>query len=271
MTKLKLGLKGSTDPRQILNRLAQPDIAIYEFHLVEDDLFGEKREQLEYWIHHLRGRGIQVRLHHPAYINGVKLDVMETDSIAASYFELSTRIIVELCETYDCYTVIHWNYSEFSDEEYDEKLRLQQHKKPALEELLARTLDVDTRIGKGRILWENSIAILGTYLNDFMWAEMVAQTDLTLTFDISHAFISLNGDNDALERTIQILQDNIKYFHVVDSMGETHDSLPLGEGRIDFKRLKPYITQCNYIYEVGLVDINDCKQMVESHAFLSNL
>lgn len=267
----KLGLKGSSSPGQILNRLAQPDINIYEFHLVEDDLFGDKRIELERWIQFMRDQGIQVYLHHPSSINGVELDVMATDSIMASYFELSTRIIVELCETYDCYTVIHWNYSEFSNDEHRAGRKKNQHTKDNLEGLLARTQDIDTRLGKGRILWENSIAILGTYLSDFSWAEMLAETDINLIFDISHAFISLKGDNDALERTVRTLRHNIKYFHVVDSMGETHDSLPLGQGLIDFKRLKPYITEKNYIYEVGLTNIHDCTQMVDSHEWLKSL
>lgn len=269
--RTKLGLKGSTNPRQLLDRITQRDIDIFEFHLNEDDLFGEKREELEYWMQYSRNKGIQVYLHHPPYINGVTLDVMASDSIMASFFELSTRILVDLCEKYDCYTVVHWNYSAFTEKEHEEARLKNQHHKAKLDALIKRTLDVNEQIGKGRILWENSIAILGTYLNDFLWADMLAQTDIKLTFDISHAFISLKADNDALLKTIDKLQHNIQYFHVVDSMGETHDSLPLGEGLVDFKQLKPYIIKHNYIYEVGLGDFNHCKEMLKSHRVFQSI
>lgn len=210
-------------------------------------------------------------LHHPSSINGELLHINAKDSIRASYFELSTRIIVDLCETYDIYTVVHWDYSTPENLEANRQGQENPFTESEYHSLLERTLAFDRVIGQGRILWENSTVGIGAYRNDFQWAEMVAHTDLNLILDISHAFISLKGNNDDLERLMHLLKDNVKYFHVVDSMGKTHDSLPIGQGGIDFARIKPFITPHNYIYEVGLSDIHDCTEMVESHHHFSQL
>ena len=72
---LKLGLKCSCNPEQLSNRLQyKPDII--ELHLNEDDLFKDKRRQLENTISRLLNEGIAVYLHHPSKYNGRFLDII---------------------------------------------------------------------------------------------------------------------------------------------------------------------------------------------------
>lgn len=269
--KLILGLKGSTNTRQIVDRLSQKGISLYEFHLEDADLFGERFKQLEEWIRIMRRNGIQVMLHHPGNVNGTRLHINGTNSIMAAFYELSTRILVDLCEKYDCYTVIHWNYSMtgacIGHEVIDEDLPSEEHLRKTLEKCLA----IDKAIGKGRIYWENGVMGSGAYRGDYVWAKMVAETDLKLTFDISHAFIAMKGDNAALQETMRLLDANIAYFHVVDSEGVFHDSLPIGKGKIAFQPLLPAIMKRPYIYEITLSDSNDCAEMLDSHRALQNI
>ena len=80
----------------------------------------------------------------------------------------------------------------------------------------------------------------------------------------------MHGDNKALQRSLDHLKSSIVHYHLVDSMGLTHDSLPLGIGKIDWapvlKRLNPTATS---IYEINLHDQRDCKEQVASHRYLT--
>lgn len=239
--------------------------------MLEDDLFGQKRKDLERWIRWMKHQGLNVYIHHPQDINGGLLHINSKESIIGSYFELSTRILVEISEKYDCYTVVHWNYGADKKVQHQEIPVKESYSMSEIEFLVEKTEEIDRHIGKGRILWENPSAGIGAYRDDFVLAELIAQTSLSLTFDTSHAFISLKGNNNKLEDTIKLLEHNIAYYHVVDSMGLVHDSLPLGDGRIDFARLKPYIIEKDFIYEIDIKNINDAREAVASHHYFTCL
>nr|WP_198044841.1 sugar phosphate isomerase/epimerase [Lysinibacillus timonensis] len=268
MKALKLGLKGSTAPRQIENRLAQKGIDIYEFHLVEDDLFGKRLKELEFAIMKLKENGVKVYLHHPMRFQGIWLHINDETSITSDFYKLSTRILVDLCERYDCYVVVHWNYGILKNESVVEH---EISDKKSLLHTINRTIQFNEKYGKGRILWENGTKGIGAYRKDFILANLIVGTPLKLCFDISHAFISLNGDNNLLYKTIRMLQNNIHYYHVVDSKGKFHDSLVVGNGLIDFPRILPFILEQNYIYEIELANYLDCKEMLESHRVMKEI
>lgn len=265
MTGCLLGLKGAIENNQFLNRINQPDIAVFEFHLNEDDLFGVKLQHLKEKIELMQSINVKVFLHHPMTIHGEYLHVNNIDSKTAEYFLLSTRILVEICEEFDIYVVVHVNYGNAvtGNELIADK--------DSVIKTVSRMLMIDEKYGKGRILWENGIAGVGAYRKDFYLADAIAGTSLKLCFDISHAFISLNGDNDRLVQLMAYLEPNIVYYHVVDSMGETHDSLMIGDGRINFHQLHPFIFAKDYIYEIGLSDLDNCKEMLVSHARLKSI
>jgi len=261
MKKLKLGLKGDVSNTQVSNRLQQ-EMDIYEIHLHEDDLFGAKYKYLDNLITGIQSTGVKVYLHQPMMIHGQMLHVNAVDSKIADYLTLSTRILVELCEKHDIYTVVHMNYTSPENNPFRE---VQHPRREALIETIQNMIAFDEHIGKGRILWENGIMGVGGYMPDLELARLLSKTSLKLCFDVSHACISLNGDNDKLVETIEVLKENIEYFHVVDSMGKKHDSLIIGQGIIDFERIQDYILEKDYIYETGLADFNDCNEMMESH------
>ena len=68
------------------------------------------------------------------------------------------------------------------------------------------------------------------------------------------------------------LKNNIVHYHLVDSMGKTHDSLTLGTGKIDWAAVLPRLnTAATSIYEINLKNQNDCREQLESHKYLLNL
>lgn len=252
---------------QVKDRLQQEGIDIYEIHLQEDDLFGQKYKELEQLIRDIQAKGVKVYLHHPMTIQGQTLHVNASNSMRSDYFNLTTRMLVELCEKHDIYVVVHINYGsdKISQGKHDELEEPEYADKNSYIQTVSNMLSIDRKIGKGRILWENGIVGVGAYREDLMLAEIMGGTELKLCFDVSHAFISLHGNNEKLKQTMDILEDNIAYFHVVDSMGEIHDSLVIGEGNIDFPNLYNQVIEKDYIYEIGLKNFNDCSEMVESH------
>lgn len=271
--KLKLGLKGDVSKEQVENRLEQKGINIYEIHLKEDDLFGQKYKELDQLIADIKAKGIKVYLHHPMTIQDHTLHVNDLNSIRSDYFYLTTRMLVELCEKHDIYVVVHINYGSDGENigKYNELEEPEYADKNSLIQTVSNMLTVDETIGKGRILWENGIVGVGAYREDLVLAHLIAGTDLKLCFDISHAFITLHGNNHKLQEAIWLLNDNIAYYHVVDSIGKIHDSLVIGEGLTDFPGIIKYITEKDYIYEIVLNDLTDCTEMMKSHQVFQSI
>ena len=101
---------------------------------------------------------------------------------------------------------------------------------------------------------------------------MLAQKGYPLAYDISHAFIYLHGDNKALQRSLETLKETIIHYHLVDSLGETHDSLTLGHGKINWAEALPLFNEnATSIYEINLKDLNNPIEQLESHAYLTKV
>ncbi|WP_156289847.1 apurinic/apyrimidinic endonuclease family protein [Oceanobacillus salinisoli] len=257
---LKIGLKCSSDPEQLYDRLRyNPDII--ELHLNEDDLFGEKRKQLESTISMLLSQGRDVYLHHPTKFNGRHLDIIHEQKEDYLFYHLSTRILADICISYSIKCVIHPHYlltatSAIRKENMDNMVKEIKH-------ILS--------YGKDVFLWENSINGIFSAQNPNWFEDMVKPLHLPLAYDISHAFISFQGDNRLLLEQIQKLDSYIQYFHVVDSEGKEHDGLALGTGRIHWGPILPFLTSRPYIYEINLRDLKDAAEMHESHLYLVHL
>ncbi|MCM2535919.1 TIM barrel protein [Neobacillus pocheonensis] len=257
---LKLGLKCSYYTEQLYDRLQyKPDII--EFHLNEDDLFGDKRKQLENTITMLSGQGCDVYLHHPSKYNGRYLNIITEQKEDYLFYHLSTRILANICLTHSIKCVIHPHYlptaaSTINKENTDKMVN-------EIKQILSYGRDV--------FLWENSIHGLFTAQNPNWLDEIVRPLNLPLAYDISHAFISFKGNNRLLLDQIEKLDSYIQYFHVVDSEGQKHDGLQLGTGRINWKSILPFLTSRPYIYEINLKDITDAVEMYESHLYLVQL
>lgn len=132
-------------------------------------------------------------------------------------------------------------------------------------------MDHFCHIGKDYIMFENGISKLYSYGNpDF--DRLLAQKAYPLAYDVSHAFIYLHGDNEALQQSLKTLKDHIVHYHLVDSLGQTHDSLTLGHGKIDWAKALPLFNEtASSIYEINLKDLTNPVEQLESHAYLKQI
>lgn len=257
---LKLGLKCSYYPEQLYDRLRyKPEII--ELHLNEDDLFGDKRKQLENTISMILSQGLDVYLHHPSKYNERHLDIFHEQKEDYLFYHLTTRILADICLSHSIKCVIHPHYrltptSTINKVNNDNMVQ-------EIEQILC--------YGKDVFLWENSIYGLFTAQNPNWFEDIVRPLNLPLAYDISHAFISFRGDNRLLLEQIEKLDSYIQYFHVVDSEGQKHDGLQLGTGMINWEPILPFLLNRPYIYEINLKDITDAVEMYESHLYLVHL
>ncbi|MBC6912272.1 sugar phosphate isomerase/epimerase, partial [Lactobacillus reuteri] len=79
-------------------------------------------------------------------------------------------------------------------------------------------------------------------------------------------------NNQKLAVSLAHLKDRTVHYHLVDSMGETHDSLTLGTGKIDWANVLPHLNPAaTSIYEINLHDQNNCREQIDSHNYLVKL
>ena len=118
-------------------------------------------------------------------------------------------------------------------------------------------------------MFENSIAPVFAYGDPLQEDENLSH-DYRLAFDSSHCFIELHGNNQKLAVSLEHLKDRTVHYHLVDSMGETHDSLTLGTGKIDWANVLPHLNPAaTSIYEINLQ--NNCREQIDSHNYLVKL
>ncbi|MFC5447453.1 TIM barrel protein [Paenibacillus aestuarii] len=253
-------LKTNLSQKAIEDRL-QYDPEIIELHLEAADLAAPAR--LLEVIRLFKQRGIKVFLHHPAKINGKYLDILSSDPEVQSFYMHSSRTLAAICQEEQIQCVIHAHYLGTASSAHDSSLELSKMKYK-IEEILA--------FGQNVFLWEDTIDGLFSYSNPYLIDELIVPLKLRLNVDVSHTFISLRGDNGKLEQVLQRTAPFVRYFHLVDSKGIRHDSLPLGQGAIDWKMVIPYTENHDFIFEIGLSgDHTDCRPMVESAAYYSSL
>lgn len=276
---MKLGLKCNIEDYQFLDRIKRnPDII--EFHLREEDLFGENRKRLESRIEFCINKGIKVFLHQPMSICGETLNIVAKEPLRIHYLEVTTLLLRELCLKYKIQCVIHMNYGQVKRdyELYDKN----KDTKYQCEYLVKKTVEFVDRHDKNRefILIENSINGWGSFKEDLLLANELSKTNIRLCFDVSHAFISLDNEspeekNKYLLETIKALNDNIHYYHVVDSAclenHKIHDSLQIGKGLVNWRDIKKYIVNKDYIFEVNLKDQGNCKEMIKSFEVMKSI
>ena len=153
------------------------------------------------------------------------------------------------------------------------KVRKQPDSRPCIKNERRKRIEKILPICGDSFLWEDTIQGIFSAENPYLWEEIVQPLDLSLNIDISHSFISLNGNNDALHRHLDRYHSFAKYYHLVDSNGEFHDALPLGNGKIDWPMVKSYVQDTDFIFEVDLKQNNylDCKMMIESAEYYNQL
>ncbi len=253
-------LKGNLDQASLNIRL-QYNPEIIEFFLSESEI--EQPEAIRDRIRQLHARGIKTYLHHPSKYQGSYLDIMSGNSEMRWFYQHSSELLAQICveEQAKCVIHAHYTHSECSGSASRERtIRLREE----IRHVLSYARDV--------FVWEDTIEGLFSYSNPYLFQDLIEPLELPLNVDVSHTFISFRGDNGMLRQTLERTAPYARYYHLVDSMGLVHDSLPLGKGSIDWKMVKPFVLGKDFIFEINLSgDHMDCTPMVESAEYFANV
>lgn len=248
-------LKGGIDDKSFANRLShEPEIV--ELFLTEKDM--ERTLLIRERIREMRNRGIKAYMHHPSKYRGAYLDILSEQPDMIAFYRESTAELLRICEEEDAKCVIHAHYVGMGNAPIDRESTIK------LREAIASIPGYDS----GLLLWEDSTEGLFCYSNPYLIDDLIVPLNLPVNVDVSHTFIGFRGDNDKLCEVLERTAPYARYYHLVDSMGQRHDSLPLGAGLIDWERVKPFVEGKDFIFEINLTgDHVDCTPMVESAAF----
>lgn len=263
-----LGLKANTSRKQIDERL-QYHPSVFEFYTDAHDVTPAGLAHLEEVVKYVQSAGIRhIVIHHPMaydhHHNDVAVSALK-DPAGYQFMMTSSEVLIGLAIKLNIQVLIHGGYSEekpvidaFGD------------LKSARKMIFAR-LDYFQKIGGEHVMFENSTSPAFDY-GDAGLEKTVIEHGYRLCYDISHGFIVLHGDNDKLVQSIARLAPQTVHYHFVDSMGQHHDSLQLGKGRIDWQRVMQVVNpKATNIYEIDLADQNDSREMRASHQYLTHL
>lgn len=265
-----LGLKGSSSKVQIDDRLQHnPDV--YEFFTAYNDFTTEGYAKLYDAVQYVQDAGIQrIVLHHPMKFGNFHSEVVAPEKYYPElyrFIEESTAKLIRLADDLNVQVLIHGGYS---GPEVCHMVDLYPNVQAAREAVYKR-LDRFAQDGGSHIMFENSIAPVFAY-GDPQQEDEILDHNYRLAFDTSHCFIYLHGDNEGLQRSLAHLQSNVVHYHLVDSMGETHDSLTLGTGKINWAAVLPLLnSQASSIYEINLHDQTKCTEQLASHRYLASI
>nr|WP_275669643.1 TIM barrel protein [Metabacillus litoralis] len=212
----------------------------------------------------MKSRGARVYLHHPMKYQGQYLDIISTDPDMRRFYDWSCEVLADICKKENIKCVIHCHYMQSESSHLtDRNKRLET--KHRIEEILT--------ICRTVFLWEDTTQGIFSANNPYLLSEIVQPLNLSLNIDISHSFIALKGDNNALKKHLELYHKHADYFHLVDSYGVEHDSLPLGKGKVDWKMVKPFIGDTDFIFEIDLKKSNylDCNLMIESARYYNEV
>lgn len=262
----QLGLKGSRDPRQINDRL-QYHPTTYEFYTDTTDFTDDGYRELKDAVQYVQSQGVQnIIIHHPMVYGRFHTDLIAPENKFPQlyrFIEESTEMLIRIATDLDIQCLVHGSYAK------ETPFFIQQY--PTVEDAQQaafQRLDRFKDMGGNHIMFENSISPIFSYGNPTSEAEILSH-HYRLVFDTSHCFIYVHGDNQKLQASLRHLHDDIVHYHLVDSMGVHHDSLPLGQGKIDWAATLPLLNQtATSIYEINLKNNDDCREQLASHHYL---
>lgn len=270
MFQPQLGLKGSSSREQIDDRLRyQPQV--YEFFTAANDFTPAGYQHLREAIQYVQSRGVRhIVLHHPMSFGEYHADVVAPEKDYPElyrFIEETTTQLLRLADDLDVQVLVHGGYA---GPTVEYMVALYPSVQAARDAVYQR-LDRFAQAGGDHIMFENSIAPVFAYGDPAQEDEILAH-HYRLAFDTSHCFIELHGDNQGLQASLSHLAPAVVHYHLVDSLGQTHDSLTLGTGKIDWAGVLPRMNpQASSIYEINLHDQGDCQEQLASHAYLSRL
>ncbi|MTV81737.1 TIM barrel protein [Secundilactobacillus folii] len=263
-----LGLKASTSLEQINDRLQyQPNV--FEFYTDAHDMTKNGLAHLEEMIKYVRGAGVHnIVIHHPMaydhHHNEVGVSALK-DPDGYQFMMGTADALIELAIKLDVQVLIHGAYSDAR-----EVVAAFGNLETARQVVLDR-LDYFQKRGGDHVMIENSTSPIFDFGNPEVEQAVMAH-HYRLCYDISHGFIVLHGNNDKLVDSVKRLALQTVHYHLVDSMGDHHDSLQLGKGRVDWYRVMQVVNRkATNIYEIDLANQNDCAEMLASHEYLNQL
>ncbi|MGX5377537.1 sugar phosphate isomerase/epimerase [Ligilactobacillus sp. LYQ135] len=270
--KVQLGLKGSTDESQYKDRLKyHPDV--YEFFTQEDDFTKDGLQKLRYAIQVIQSEATdKIVIHHPMRFQKTTF----TELIAPEkrcpdlyrFIEQSTIDLLQVAYDFDVQVLVHGAYLRQTP-----KYIAMYPSFEAAQDAAFKRMDHFNELGEEHIMFENSISPIFQYGNPAMEDQILAH-GYRLAFDVSHCFIAEHGDNEKLSASLKHLLNATYHYHLVDSMGVKHDSLVLGTGKINWRKILPIIqenSKATSIYEINLADPNNAKEQIESHQYLKRI
>lgn len=267
---VQLGLKASAEPAQLMDRLRYRPTT-FEFFTSAADFEPEAFNRLKTAITFVKTAvTTDVIVHHPMSYQGVHLDQLldpNRQPEAYQFLQQSTAQLLDLVTATDCQLLVHGGYggSESSAlvQEYASLAE-------ARDVVFAR-LDNLVQQGSGHVMIENGITASFMY-GDPQLDELIIQHQLPLVCDLSHVFIGLKGNMALTMLSLKRLKPLIRHYHLVDSLGQKHDSLPLGTGLIDWQQVLPALNStASMIYEVPDATDATCANMLASYHYLRNL
>lgn len=267
--KSLLGLKSSAERQQLEARLVyQPHVL--EFFTAEEDFSPSGIHRLTSAIDQAYASGVkEVVLHHPMTYKGRYVELVAHPSNnpeLVAFINFSTQELIKIAKAKGCRVLVHGSYEMQELDLLGPFANLSE----AEGYLLSRLTEFH-ELGGETIMFENGIAPLFSF-GDPAKDQALAKLGLPLAYDISHAFIAVKGDNQALQQSLMTLKDQIVHYHLVDSQGQTHDSLPLGQGKIDWQAVMPLLSgSATSIYEIVVKDLTNPVEQINSHQFLQNL
>lgn len=254
-------LKTALHPGQISDRLKySPEIL--EIQLNEGDLYHP--HVIVDYIRGFKSRGIRVYLHHPTRFQGQYMDIISSSREMRKFYDWSSKEIVGICRQEQIKCIIHCHYAQSESSQFSGRAE-----RKALRKRVEEILGICDR----SFLWEDTIKGIFSAENPYLLSEIVKPLNLPLNIDISHSFIALGGDNERLKRHLDAFSQYAQYFHIVDSIGLSHDGLALGQGKINWAMVKPFVGDTDFIFEIDLRSSNyeDCTPMLNSAKFWNEI
>lgn len=264
-----LGLKASPAAEQMEERLQyRPDV--FEFYTTEADMTPQGLKRLEEAVVRVQEVTRRIVIHQPMRYHKVNYTelIAPEDYMPGLYrfIEETTENLLRITFDHDVQLLVHGSYSRQVPE-----FLAQYRSLAAAREVAMNRIDRFARMGQKHIMFENSISPIFFY-GDPQMDRRIMTHHWRLAFDTSHCFIHEHGSNGRLAASLKRLAPQVVHYHLVDSMGIQHDSLPLGKGRIDWQRVMPLLnSQASYIYEIAMDDPNDSRPQRESAAYLRRL
>lgn len=264
--KPQLGLKSGTSLRQLNDRL-QYKPEVFEFFTTEDDFTKSGLKRLKEAIQLVQTVATsKIILHHPMRYQGEFTELVAPQAIfpeLVKFIDKSTNDLLQLSFDLNVQTLVHGSYLRHTQKMIDLYPSL-----AIARENVFQKLDYFAQLGQQHIMFENSISPI-FYFGEQAEEQAIIDHHYRLAFDTSHCFIKLQGDNERLIRSLKNLLPYIVHYHLVDSMGLKHDSLPLGQGQIDWWRVLPSLNpQATNIYEINLRNNDNCQEQLLSHRYL---